>query len=226
MDVMDKRTLWMGALLLAALSVGCGSSNKPSQEDAGDSGLEDAGKPDAGKKPDASTTTPTMTAMPVPCGTNICMPPAGLGGLAGGLGGMAGGGLGGLLGGLGGGGGPMVCCLDESKGQCGMLTNGACMPPPTPDPRCPSLSVFGMMISGCCVNNMCGTDASMLGMGCSENGMAAAALNGLGLGTFIMIPPAQTCDHSGEDAGPMMSGGGSGGSGGSGGMSGGEDAGH
>jgi hypothetical protein len=215
MDVMDKRMLWMGALLLVLAGWGCGSSNKPSEEDAGDSGLEDSGKPDAGKPDSGPTMTTTMTAMPVPCGTNMCQPPGaalgGLAGMAGGLGGAAGG-LGGLLGGLGGG-GAMACCVDESTGQCGMSMGGACMPPPTPDPRCPSLSVFGMNIAGCCINGMCGTDASALGMGCAENGGAKAALAATGLGGFIMIPDAQACDASGagHDAGPdmtmMMSGG-------------------
>ncbi|MFI5307530.1 MAG: hypothetical protein ACHQ53_09270 [Polyangiales bacterium] len=205
---MNKRTLRMAALLLAVGAFGCGTSNKPGMEDAGDSGLGDSGKPDSGKPDSGPSMTMTMTAMPVPCGSNTCQPPASLGDFAGGLGGMAAGGLGGL----GGGGGAMACCVDQSTGQCGMSMGGTCNPPPTPDPRCPSLNVFGMMIAGCCISDMCGVDASALGMGCAENGGAKAALAATGLGGFIMIPDAQACDASGagHDAGSdmMMSGGG------------------
>ena len=95
---------------------------------------------------------------------------------------------------------PAPCCVNAGMNQCGTSMNGgACMlpaPPPTPHPNCPGARA-GMM--GCCINMMCGQDASLLGMGCVENAQAAAAVGG-----FLMIPPPKRCDAPLSDAGMMM----------------------
>ncbi|MFI5307529.1 MAG: hypothetical protein ACHQ53_09265 [Polyangiales bacterium] len=225
---MDKQTLWMGTLLLVVASLGCGSSNKPSgMEDAGDSGLEDSGKPDSGKPDSGPSMTMTMTAMPVPCGSNMCQPPGGAGGgllgMLGGLGGAAGGMAGGAAGGLG---LPMAaaCCLDETSGTCGISAGAGmmCQKMAVPDSRCPgpdlgalgALVGGGMAMSGCCTDsNQCGVDGAAFGNGCVEDGAAASMLSAIPLiGMLIMIPPPRACDASGggNDAGSemmMMSGG-------------------
>jgi hypothetical protein len=104
---------------------------------------------------------------------------------------------------------PAPCCLNSGASMCGVSMNGgACMmrpPPPTADPTCPGAR---MGMAGCCINGDCGQDASLLGMGCVENGAAAAATMGL-----FPIPPPRKCglppDTMTEDGGtppPAMSG--------------------
>jgi hypothetical protein len=197
-EVEMKKQLWTAAALLAAVSVtGCSDSKKQSPSpdaSARDAGpTKDAGKPDAGKI-DSGSMMMTMTAMPVPCGSNMCQPPPSLAGaIPGGAPGGAAGGLGGLL--------PMVsaCCLDATMGTCGTMgAGGACMAPPTHDPRCPG--VFGMMVGCCTASNQCGLDASMFGMGCVDLAAAAASA----LGTFLMAPSPRACDAmsgGGDDGG-------------------------
>jgi hypothetical protein len=137
----------------------------------------------------------TMMMTGVPCGVTMCMGMS-IPGLPPGAGGM----FGALL--------PQPCCLDASMNKCGQSSmGGACMPPPPPpvtDSRCPPLMVFGMSMPGCCIDNMCGVNASLLGMGCLENGKAA-----MGGGMLpIMYPPPQACDAPPpmmtDDGGTMM----------------------
>jgi hypothetical protein len=75
-----------------------------------------------------------------------------------------------------------------------------CVPPPTPDPTCPKVSVLNMNLTSCCASNgMCGLDASILGMGCIDLAAAMAATMGL-----IPIPAPVKCGgvvDAGEDGG-------------------------
>jgi hypothetical protein len=198
---MNKQVWTMATLAIAVSVMSCSSSKKSPSPDAGgqtDAGpikKPDAGKPDAGKQDSGAMMT--ATAMPVPCGTNMCQPPPSLAALAGGAapGGAAGGlgALGGLL--------PMVaaCCLDTTMGSCGtMSAGGACMPPPKLDSRCPG--VFGMMNGCCTASNQCGLDASMFAMGCVDLATVSAGP----LGTILMPASPRACDAmsgGGEDGG-------------------------
>ncbi len=212
---MNKRT-WGGALVaLGLVCAGCSSSNHSAMDAGPDGGGgaagQDAGKPDASMATDSGT---TMTAMPVPCGSNMCQPPAGLGALAGGLGGAAGG-LGGLGGALP---MPVACCLDDSAGTCGLapMAGATCEKPAVPDDRCPGPdlgalgALAGGMMAGCCTDDgMCGVDGATFGNGCVENSAAASMIMAVPLiGSFIMIPPPRPCDATGEDGGTMMMSGG------------------
>jgi hypothetical protein len=90
------------------------------------------------------------------------------------------------------------CCANMAMNQCGRMMGTACMPPappPMPHPNCPG--TMGRM--GCCINGMCGQDASILMMGCVENAAAKAAV-----GMFLPIPDPKTCDSPLPD--PMMMG--------------------
>jgi hypothetical protein len=91
---------------------------------------------------------------------------------------------------------PVPCCANMAMNQCGRMMGATCNPPPpppVPHPNCPGR--MGAM--GCCINGMCGQDATLLMMGCVENGAAKAAVMGL-----IPIPDPKTCDSPLPD--PMM----------------------
>lgn len=184
--------LWALILCVAVgLSVaGCGADDDDDGPMAGAAGVGgSAGSPVAatGGTPAGSggSAGSGMTMMPVTCGTATCMAsgpmiPAGFPIPAGIF--------------------PAPCCINAAMNQCGVSSmGGPCMPPPpppTPHMNCPGRA--GMM--GCCTaSGDCGQDASALGMGCVENGAAAAAV-----GSFIMIPPPKRCDVPLSDAGMMM----------------------
>lgn len=61
-----------------------------------------------------------------------------------------------------------ACCADPSTGTCGTMSGGACMRPPPAAPNCPIPQALGITFRACCVTstNLCGVDASILGMGC------------------------------------------------------------
>jgi hypothetical protein len=71
---------------------------------------------------------------------------------------------------------PPPCCVDAARGTCGTLANnGVCLPPPPPDPRCPSALVFGVELNGCCTfAGFCGIDATVIGAGCLDPSMLPA----------------------------------------------------
>jgi hypothetical protein len=169
---------------LGVTSSACGADDDDDDGAAGAAGMTAgtggaAGSSPGGSGGSAGTTGMTMN---VKCGTMMCassapaipgIPP-------------------GLL--------PAPCCFNEAMSQCGRsMGGGACMlppPPPMPHPNCPGARM-GMM--GCCINGMCGQDATLLGMGCVENAAAKAATMGL-----FPIPDPKTCDSPLPD--PMMMG--------------------
>jgi hypothetical protein len=184
MGVMTKSMLWTSVFLLgsAVAIAGCGGDDDDSG-DAGGVGTGGIGAGTGGVGTGTGGTTGTggmtggtggmtSTSMPVPCGANMCSAPS------------LGGGIPGLM--L-----AQPCCVDQTAGTCGTMSGGTCMPPPTPDPDCPMVTVFTSTMPACCAaNNLCGVDASMLGMGCIDFDMVR---NGPG-GMLITPPPATTCD--------------------------------
>jgi len=192
---MTKHPWWLVVAVLSISLAACGGDDDGGKKSpdsgspgtvAGNDGGTDSGAPMAGSGGSGAAGSSAVTS--VPCGSMTCTDP---------LGGMT------LpipipI--------PMMtpCCFDEANSVCGVDMAGTCTeppPPPTPDPSCPGLNVLGMMISGCCIDGQCGTDASALGMGCSENGAARAALMASGLGGFIMIPDPQACGGASDDGG-------------------------
>lgn len=63
---------------------------------------------------------------------------------------------------------PPACCADPATSTCGTSSGGNCLAIPLYAPNCPSLSISGVTLRGCCVltTNRCGVDASVIGMGC------------------------------------------------------------
>ena len=63
---------------------------------------------------------------------------------------------------------PPACCADPATGTCGTLSGGTCVPPPPPAPNCPVPSFAGVTLRACCITatNLCGIDATSLGMAC------------------------------------------------------------
>jgi len=118
------------------------------------------------------------TATSVPCGTTVCTAPMAPAFIPANL--------------L-----PAPCCLPTN--MCGQSMGGAaCAPPPPPavnDPRCPPLMLGPLNVPGCCMNNDCGINASMIGLGCMVNtgGMASG----------LPLPAARKCDAPPD---PMMMG--------------------
>lgn len=92
--------------------------------------------------------------------------------------------------------------------MCGIaMSEGAmCEPPAKPDGRCPGLDLSGLanlaggaplpaMMTGCCIDNMCGLDGGLLGRGCVENSSARAQLSAIPLiGGLLRVPAARACD--------------------------------
>jgi hypothetical protein len=80
-----------------------------------------------------------------------------------------------------------ACCLPDNS--CGATFGGAlaaagspCLSTATPvdDPTCPSVSIMGFSLAGCCtIDGICGDDLSMLGLGCNS---ASSLLGGFGGG--------------------------------------------
>jgi hypothetical protein len=198
MGVMTKSMLWTSVFLLgsAVAIAGCGGDDDDSGDAGGvGTGGIGAGTGGVGTGTGGTTGTGGMTGgtggmssvMSVACGANTCM--------------GAGGGMtipGIML--------AAPCCVDMTAGTCGTMQAGVCTPPPAADPDCPTVSVIGMTMASCCAaGNLCGIDASMLGMGCVDFDMVRASP----FGAILMPPPATTCDGmpvAGEDDGGAPSG--------------------
>ena len=181
---MNKRLWWCSVVLIVAsvALAACGGDDGGNEPTAGTGAVAGTGAGVGGASGASGTSGASgmggaggTTAQPVPCGTTTCQP------LGGGLAGMLPGGLGAAI--------PPPCCADEAMGICGTMSGGTCMPPPMPDARCPSRMFFGMMIASCCTaGNICGVNASQLGLGCIDPGMFTGM-------------PGMSCDGTTPDAG-------------------------
>ena len=151
---------------------------------------------------------------PVPCGSIMCSAPSSpITAIANMFGGGA------LAGALP---RPAGCCLDEATEKCGLaeMAGGTCSAPAVVDTRCPAanLGMLGPLLgansmAGCCIENKCGQDGRIFGLGCVDNAQVGSMLGQLGAlaGGMFMVPPAQACDApvmtkpdagaSGDDAG-------------------------
>jgi hypothetical protein len=178
-----KRILTSGCLAMAAWATGAACSSS-SQSPATEGGGTDSGGPsDSGPVP-ITEVNGDAAATAVVCGGTMCTVPSN-----------------GLV--------PLSpCCLPDNG--CGatfgsglaMLTDAAgasssCVNTAmgTPDTACPSQSVMGMMLAGCCaVSGMCGLDLSAAGLGCNP----LSALASVPLGADSAAP--QACSAA-SDAG-------------------------
>lgn len=169
---------WCTAVALAGLvSVfGCGGDEGSTPQGQGYAGFG-GGVATAGVGGGVATAGTTGAAGPVACGTTMCSTPA-------------------LPPGL-----PIMplpaCCANPATSTCGSVSGGMCMAPPAAAPNCPAPMFFGMTLRACCATgNVCGIDASMLGMGCIN----ASAIPGQGAGrpvtmcdgTVVQPPPTTT----------------------------------
>ena len=105
---------------------------------------------------------------------------------------------------------PAACCVDEAQAICGVKpseTATTCEPPAKADMRCPPLDLTALRnlaggavpvpqrINGCCIDNMCGIDGTLLSRGCVENASAKAQLGAIPLvGSMLPVPAARACD--------------------------------
>lgn len=181
---MNRRFAVLLPTIALATAVACGSSSNgngnPGTQNEGDAGSSSGSTGSTGSSGSGGSTTTgagdtgAPSSAPVVCGGTTCSAPSGAiiplaaccqadntcgatfsaGGL-GGLGGAAGGAA------LPDGGLP---CLDTSAG--------------TTDSTCPSQMLMGISLPGCCTKtSVCGTNLSMIGLGCNSLG---ALLGGLG----------------------------------------------
>ena len=213
--MLTRKLIRRRVLLPAWLAVAaCSSSNgsTPSGSDASDVSPADASMPDTGSNLPIVTLSeaspPTSGGQSVTCGSKTCTAPAGgmvqnnacclpdnscgafpdLSSLGGG--GFGGGGVGAPPAPADGGGGG---CLDVSPG--------------TPDPSCPSQTVMGFALTGCCSKaGVCGVDLSIGGLGC--NSLSAlgglASLGGLGGGTAMDAGPSASPQACGGNDGGVV----------------------
>jgi hypothetical protein len=196
----------VSAALCLSAAVACGGDDSDStpatKPDAGTTKTAGQGGSSTGSAGNMSV----MPPQPVACGSAMCTPPSNpLSGIASMFGGGAAAGLPSAA----------ACCLDESKGTCGITTGmgAACEALATPDPRCPAadLGMLGAFLggggmAGCCIDNMCGQDGKMFGRGCVPNSQAMSMVSSLPLvGGMIKFPPSLACDRpadkTGDDAG-------------------------
>jgi hypothetical protein len=160
-----------------AAMMACSSSSNPKNSGpTSDASIADAG----GSAEDSAVGTmePDAAAeggQPIMCGSMTCNPPAGASGL------------------------PIsisACCLpDNSCGGSFAALGGSCLyvVAGTPDPSCPSTSIAGMTLNGCCSPaGVCGVDLSLAGLGCNSASALGALAGGGDSG------PPQPC---GGDAG-------------------------
>ena len=188
---MTPRSTWWGALAPSVLAVmACsGSSESPASSDGGN---DDAGFDAGAALPirELNETGPPVPTGPVICSGKMCSAPSG-----------------GMI--------PLVaCCLSDNT--CGLtfdlsMFGGAvsaggdggvpCLDtaPGTVDPSCPSQSMQGFMMAGCCSKaGVCGVDLSMVSMGaigCNSQQL----LPSLG-GSPMMTGTLQHCGGAAEDA--------------------------
>lgn len=200
-----------GVLVPAWLAIAACSSNgsAPNSPETSEASPTDASMSNTGSNLPVVTLSEASAAptggQSVTCGSRTCTAPAG--GMIqnnacclpdnscgafpdlSGLGGFGGGGVGPPPSGDAGGGG----CLDVSPG--------------TPDPACPSQTVMGFALTGCCSKaGVCGVDLSIGGLGCNALSTLGplASLGGLGGGIPMEAGPSaapQPC--GGNDAAVM-----------------------
>jgi hypothetical protein len=189
---MSRSLARFAAILWAsALTVACSNnSNSPAAGQGGDAATADAASTnDTGSGLDAAIGpikelngdgAGGPNAQPITCGSMTCSPRSG-----------------GML--------PLSpCCLSDNG--CG-ASLGAAIPGGTgdggspclntaagsPDPSCPSQTIMGMPLTGCCsVIGVCGVDLSLVGLGC--NSLSA-------LGPFVMVDAGAPQPCSGGDSG-------------------------
>ncbi|HKU42499.1 MAG TPA: hypothetical protein VJR89_30285 [Polyangiales bacterium] len=63
---------------------------------------------------------------------------------------------------------PPACCADQATSTCGTVSGATCLPPPPAAPNCPTAALGGITFRTCCIadTQLCGIDASSIGMGC------------------------------------------------------------
>jgi hypothetical protein len=180
------RFAFLGSIACAVAIGACSSSSSPvtSGTDAStDASTADQASSEASTD-EADADAATSTAGPVTCGSLTCTAPAS-----------------GLV--------PLsACCLPDNT--CGASPNlsslgGGAAPPAgvdagsvcltletgTPDPSCPSQTVMGFALAGCCAAGTCGYDLSIIGLGCNS----FSAFGG-GLGAKV------ACSTGGDGAAP------------------------
>ena len=164
-----RRGIFVPAWLAVAA---CSSSNgsTPSNPETSDASLTDASMSNTGTNLPVVTlseaSAPSSGGQSVTCGSKTCAPPAG--GMiqnnacclpdnsCGAFPDLS------SLGGFGGGVGPPPASGDAGGGGCLDVSPG------TPDPSCPSQSVMGFALTGCCSKaGVCGLDLSIGGLGCN-----------------------------------------------------------
>jgi hypothetical protein len=203
---MTGKLAWFGAIISGcAMAAACGSSSSNGGSPA-DAGPGDATAPsdDSGSPgDDGSSSSP-----PVTCGSTTCQAPSG--GLlplaacclpdnsCGGT--FSAGGLGGLAGMFGGATGIDASAFDASAfGDAGLGDGGIpCLnlSAGTSDPACASITVVGMTIAGCCTSaGICGSDLSIVGLGCNSFAALGGGIGGPGVpcgdGGAVVTPDAQ-----------------------------------
>jgi hypothetical protein len=175
-----KAVLQTGFFLVLCVANGaCGSDDDPPMASGGTGGTGGAASETGGTAGTAGGGTGGAggSTASVPCGSQTCT--------AEGLIAMFGG---------------QACCADASAGVCGTsMGGGACMPPRDsgmPDARCtPPPGGSPLPLMGCCTNEMCGLDLSVLQQGCIEYSELAGlgAMFGMG-GGGLMLPTPRRCD--------------------------------
>jgi hypothetical protein len=189
---MTHRWTWSGALASAVLAVmACSSASRsPASTDGGG---DDAGFDTGATLPirELNETGPPVPTGPVICSGKTCTAPSG-----------------GMI--------PLAaCCLSDST--CGLTFDlsqfGGAIPgagdaglgcldpsPGIPDPSCPSQSMAGFTMAGCCSKaGVCGVDLSMVSMG-AIGCNAQLPFPGLVGGGQSMNAPPQPCGGSVGDA--------------------------
>ncbi len=127
---------------------GTGATGGSSGGTGGSTGGAGGGAGRGGMAGSGGGTTPPGT---VACGTSICSPI-----------------MGSPIGTL------PPCCPMDTPNACGAqiaIAGGACFTstPGVADPRCPTVQVMGIPLSGCCrPNRMCGVNLQPVGLGCND----------------------------------------------------------
>jgi hypothetical protein len=208
--MMTHKLIRWGVFVPAWLAVvACSSSNgsTPTNPETSDASPGDASMSNTGSNLPVVTLSEAAAAPPggqsVTCGSKTCTAPAG--GMiqnnacclpdnsCGAFPDLS------SLGGIGGGGVGMPPSDDAGGGGCLDVSPG------TPDPSCPSQTVMGFALTGCCSKaGMCGVDLSIGGLGCNPLSALGplASLGGLGAGSPMDAGPAaapQACG-GGSDA--------------------------
>jgi hypothetical protein len=184
---MNRRLAVLLPTIALAAAVACGSSSSGNgnagTQNEGGAGGSSGSTGSSGSSGSGTTTgegdTGTPSSAPVVCGGTTCNAPSGgvvplssccqTDNTCGAT--FSGGGLGGLGGAAGGAGLPAdagLPCLDTSAG--------------TPDSTCPSQTLMGFSLAGCCTKSgVCGTNLSMVGLGCNSlSAIFGGAGGGLG----------------------------------------------